>query len=368
MSKCFVLLLAVFESAAALRAYGHAYQAPGDFTDEQYKTIAHRFHIFTVEKRHAFQIYGNSSAAKGTPASYNSIAATVGTARKIKAINASTRVLMYWNSVIHYNMYECESEVQPSWLLSPNPYRAGTPTYNYSVPAFRKWWVSCAVNAVKNSNGAIDGLFIDAVPKVTTLEPGTNPVDVWGKMIEEIKVNIESAATGKDAIILNNGFYLQGNGAKLAGEDAWKHTLATYVESLSTVGKDPKKLALDVKHMHWLANETSQHPERIFMGHGSCNGNADSNSSAQFRYGLAKYLLVTPSVQYGYFLGNCGYNIDQGVLETHSEYDYYHPNTLTLLGEPTGMFTEAQWLLRREFTGGYVEVNLQNQTNTITMK
>lgn len=62
------------------------------------------------------------------------IKATVGTARKLKvvqthiyihisshafmvqAINSSIRVLMYWNSALHYNMYECESQVQPSWI------------------------------------------------------------------------------------------------------------------------------------------------------------------------------------------------------------------------------------------------------------
>lgn len=69
---------------------------------------------------------------------------------------------MYWNGPLHYNFYECESEVKPSWIY-PNPVKRGPPYYNYSVPAFRAWWVRCAVDAVKNSNGAIDGLFLDGV-------------------------------------------------------------------------------------------------------------------------------------------------------------------------------------------------------------
>ena len=82
--------------ATALLAYGHAYQSPGDFTETEYASIAARFPVFTVEKRHASRIYGNASA-HGTPAFYNSIAASVGTARKIKALNASARVLtMDW--------------------------------------------------------------------------------------------------------------------------------------------------------------------------------------------------------------------------------------------------------------------------------
>ena len=77
-----MLLAPLFSGVLSLRAYGHAYQAPGDFTDAQYASIAARFPVFTVEKRHAWGVYGNASA-RGTPAAYNSIAASVGTARKM---------------------------------------------------------------------------------------------------------------------------------------------------------------------------------------------------------------------------------------------------------------------------------------------
>ena len=36
--------------AAALRAYGHAYSRPDDFSDDQIAAIASRFEVFTVEK------------------------------------------------------------------------------------------------------------------------------------------------------------------------------------------------------------------------------------------------------------------------------------------------------------------------------
>lgn len=96
--------------ACALHAYGHAYgPRPYDFNDDQYAAIASKFEIFTVEKAHAAAVYGNASAKP--PFTTNSIAATVGTARKIKALNPSVKVLMYWNAALHYNMYECEREV-----------------------------------------------------------------------------------------------------------------------------------------------------------------------------------------------------------------------------------------------------------------
>ena len=101
----------------------------------------------------------------------------------------------------------------------------------------------------------------------------------------------------------------------------------------------------------WLAGATAAHPERAFWGHGS-NG-----SEATFVFGLAKYLLVAASQRDGYFLSNGGYQIDQGLLQPHWQYEYAGDSFT--LGEPLGNFTRApaaQWTLQREFSGGTVEV------------
>lgn len=109
--------LQMFDVCYSLNAYGHAFSRPSDFTPAEYAQIARFFPIFTVEKDHAQAVYGNATAS--APFNTNSYAATVGTAKKIKDLNESVRVLMYWNAALHYNFYECESEVQPQWLLSP---------------------------------------------------------------------------------------------------------------------------------------------------------------------------------------------------------------------------------------------------------
>ena len=75
--------------AGALSAYGHAYSRPGDFSESQIAQIARRFDVFTVEKGCAADVYGKGK----------SLAATLGTARRLKAANSSVRVLMYWNNV-----------------------------------------------------------------------------------------------------------------------------------------------------------------------------------------------------------------------------------------------------------------------------
>ena len=69
-----MLMLMLAPHAAALRAYGHAYSRPDDFTDAQIAEIASRFEVFTVEKSTAENKYGPKS----------SIAATVGTSKRIK--------------------------------------------------------------------------------------------------------------------------------------------------------------------------------------------------------------------------------------------------------------------------------------------
>jgi len=123
---------------------------------------------------------------------HSSIAATVGTAKKIHVLNASTAVLMYWNSALHYNFYECESQVQPSWTF-PNPGKPSAPPYyNYSVPAFRAWWVRCAVGAIANSSGELGGLFLDGNPKLEHAHAG---LELWGKMVDELRAALPKVSS-----------------------------------------------------------------------------------------------------------------------------------------------------------------------------
>jgi hypothetical protein len=94
-------------AAFAVRPYGHAFGVPpADFTEPEYAFIAANFPIFTVEKRHAMAVYGDPAAPPTSPFRYNSIAASIGTARKIKSLNPAAKVLMYWNSGLHWNFYE----------------------------------------------------------------------------------------------------------------------------------------------------------------------------------------------------------------------------------------------------------------------
>jgi hypothetical protein len=365
-------LLSVVGPVVGLNAYGHAYSRPHDFTPAQFDSIATDFSLFTVEKCHAADVYGNVSTGSKAPFTFNSYAASVGTATKLKALNSSIQVLMYWNSAIHFNFYECEAEVQPSWVLPPD--RLHRVLYDYSVPAFREWWVRCAVDSIQNSAGALDGLFIDAVPKVEAHLP------LWAGMIDEVR-----AALGPDAPILDNGFYGHGD-RHLAGVDAWNHTGFSYTESMSSVG-GPGDMTPEqaVSYLLWVANAAATYPERRLVGHGKVSsstldpplvghgrGVVTSQGASRpldptFAFGLAKYLLVTTSLARGWFLANTGsYSIDGGLLDQPM---WVYQGEGLGCGEPTAPFVRvggaASHVLQRAFERGSVTLDLGANTSSI---
>lgn len=347
----------------ALHAYGHAYSRPDDFTPAQLAEVASRFPIFTVEKCTAANVYGNASAK--APFKTNSIAATVGTAKKIKALNDSVKVLMYWNSELFFNFYECEAEVQPDWTF-PNPNAHASPAYyNYSVPAFRAWWVKCVVSAIKDSDGLLDGVFLDATPKLSHGAPGS--MAYWQGMVDQIKT-----ALGPNAIVLNNGFYLTASGVELSGEDAWSHTRVSYVESMTRIGTAALTPARSLAYLQWLANESVAHPDRLLVGHGSIEGEAASPKagfagSDLFTFSLARYLLITSSVENGYFLANNGsYSITGGLLNQPTS---VYSGTGVGCGEPTASFERVggagSYALQRRFQHGMVKLDIVAGTASI---
>lgn len=356
-------LLAPPPPAAALHPYGHAFSRPGDFTAEQITAIASRFEVFTVEKSTAADVYGRNG----------SIAATIGTAKRIKAENTSVKVLMYWNAALHYNTYECESEVQPSWTFKAKGH--AQPYYNYSVFAFRRWWVQCAVDAFWGNqpwseDGWIDGFFLDATPKVASGQnggPGPADLKLWESMVDELKGQL-----GPGAIVIDNGFFLAGkypHNKQLAGADAWVHTGTSYAESMSSIGDGTKDPEQDIAHLRWLANASAANPQLGLIGHGKIALGAAASLDAKegldpvFTFGLVKYMLVTASMERGWFLANTNYSIDGGLLrQPASAY-----SSGLGCGEPTAAFTRAGGgtLLSRSFEHGAVELDLKAGTAAV---
>ncbi len=343
----------LLRSGEAVHAYGHAFgEVPNDFTTEQYAFIAATFPIFTVEKRHAWAVYGDSSQPMSSPFRYNSIAATVGTARKIKALNPAARVLMYWNSALHFNFYECEIDVQPAWLFkAPN----GQVVYNYGNAGFRSWWVACLVGALRNSSGALDGIFLDALPKLTWPGQPANVFSLWGAMVQDVHAAVPGA------FIIYNGDYQSGSGAILAkSTDLLRYTDAVYAESLASIDFSSVKNAIAFLRYLAASSKAEVSTGKLTFGHGVLGASNDA-----FKFNFALYLLITPDPATGYFLANDGYSISQGVLVPHPEYSL-------AFGLPLGNFSEdssdvTRTILSRNFTNATITVDLKAQMANITM-
>ena len=191
------------------------------------------------------------------------------------------------------------------------------PFYNYSVFAFREWCKKCAMGAFWGSQGYIDGFFLDATPKVADGQnggPGPADMKLWGETVDELKRPL-----GPSAIVIDNGFFLAGkypHNKQLAGADAWIHTGASYAEPLASIGDGTKDPEQDILHLTWLANASAADAKLELFGHGNIAPNASTTGALDpvFEFSLAKYMLVTASMERGWFLSNSGYSIDGGLL------------------------------------------------------
>ena len=348
------LSLLLLSPCVSILPYGHAFNTPGDFSEAEYAFIAATYPVFTVEKRHASGVYGNPSAPAGSPRKFNSIAASVGTARKIKALNPAARVLLYWNAMLHYNMYECEEDVQPSWLKARGS--QPQPVYVYSEAAFRAWWVSCAVDALRNSSGALDGLFIDAAPKVERLsDNGTQALALLGEMLDDIRRQYPGA------FVLFNGDFLEPGGNVLAKSTVLlPHADAVYVESMANLATDrADNPARTIAYLNFVAASASAKVPagKQLFAHGHLD---PASAERSFTFGLAIFLLVAPDPSKGWFLANDGYSVSQGVLVPHPAYGL-------LLGAPRGPFLTNGTVLCRTFDNATVTVDLAALNATIVM-
>jgi hypothetical protein len=348
------LPLMLLSPCVSVLPYGHAFQTPGDFSEPEYAFIAATYPIFTVEKRHASGVYGNPSAPAGSPRRFNSIAASVGTALKIKALNPAARVFMYWNAMLHYNMYECEEEVQPSWLLK----RGAQPqlVYNYSAAGFRAWWVSCAVDALRNSSGALDGLFIDAAPKLARLsDNAVEAYALFGEMLAEVRRQRPAA------FVVFNGNFLEPSGRVLANStELLPHADAVYVESMANLATDrADDPARTIAFLNFVAASASAEARagKQFFAHGHLD---PANAERSFTFGLAIFLLVAPDPSTGWFLANDGYHVGQGALAAHPAYGLAY-------GAPLGPFSVNGDILSRVFVNAAVTVDLKGLNATIVM-
>lgn len=125
-------------------------------------------------------------------------------------------------------------------------------------------------------------------------------------------------------------------------------------------------IATGIKYLQWLSNASASFPQAgpnkpHFIGHGTLSGTGLLQSDTEFQFGLCKYLMVTSSVRYGWYLANNGYGIDQGLLEQPAS--VYDGNDGIGCGEPTAPFKKLNAnVLERTFEKGTVSLHYLTET------
>jgi hypothetical protein len=319
------------EYTERIQRYGHGFSEPHDFTPEEYEYIAKNYSIFTVEKRHAWADYGPKP---------NTEAATIGTAKKLKAINSDIKVLMYWNIVLNWNFYESQTEFNkhPEWKLRDWVFQIANvkpiPMYDLNNPEVQEWWVNAIVDPIER--GDLDGVFLDASPKV----PKDQYVSLF-KIIDTVRARI-----GEDKIVIYNGFRVDDTTLQ-GGQDFIDHTSGVFVEFFLHKPLDTKEEAALLFDNLIEAEKKGKmivprgNPKSVLPG-----------TKEPFHFSLASFLLF-----YGpnsYYLYNSGYNKTQGMLEGYPEFDM-------ATGKPLGSAVRKGWAYTRNFERFTVTVDLETK-------
>lgn len=318
-----------------IQRYGHAYSVPHDFTADQYTYIAQNYPIFTVEKRHAYVDYG------GNPSSE---AATIGTAAKIKAINSKTKVLLYWNSILNYQLYESQATLptdHPEWIAGIH---AGTrlEMYDLNNSDLQTWWINSAASIVNRGN--LDGVFLDAIPKV----PDSMQASLLS-MIDALRAKI-----GMDKVVIYNGFRVANPKNIYGGSNYLDHASGVFVEAFLSDPVDTKEDAAALLDMLIAAQKTGK--TIVVRGSPSTTW---GTTQTDMKFDVAAFLLF-----YGansYFEYNWGYGSDSGLLVDFPEY-------ALSIGQPLGDAVRSGWVYTREFEHASVRIDFEHVTASITSK
>ncbi|MFC2090516.1 putative glycoside hydrolase [Bacteroidota bacterium] len=312
-----------------IQRYGHGYSDPNDFTPEEYDYIAKNYSIFTVEKRHAWADYGPKP---------NTEAATIGTAKKLKAINPDIKVLMYWNIVLNWNYYESQTEFNkhPEWRARDWEFQHVNidpiPTYDLNNPEVQEWWINAIADPILR--GDLDGVFLDAAPKV--------PEDQYEslyKIIDTLRARI-----GEDKIVIYNGFRVHDTNLQ-GGQDLIDHTTGVYIEFFLAKPNDTKEEAA----LLFDNLIEAQKKGKMIVPCGKPGSVLPGTKQEAIYFNIACYLLF-----YGpdsYYLYNYGYGKTRGMLEDYPEYNLSP-------GKPLGSAVRNGWVYTREFENMTVTVDL----------
>jgi hypothetical protein len=133
----------------------------------------------------------------------------VNTALKVR--NPAVKVLFYLNAFINWSGYESFKTYRPEWTLRDTAgkivtHPSGTPRPDPSNADFREWWSEVVANA--NRTGALDGVFVDALPQAISPGLAKQVGDAKAKAVVQglrEMLALTKRKLGPDRLIVANG-------------------------------------------------------------------------------------------------------------------------------------------------------------------
>lgn len=333
--KCLTVLLIVMSSQSyaqvvgtgdwsSVRLYGHAYNQDG-FSQAEYSWIANHNFLFTIEKRHARNIYGNPTSEFASNLA----------AQQINTNNSVCKPLFYWNSSkIFDDIYATVQDAvtsNPSWVRPDD-------RWDYTNSNFRNWWVSIAEDQVNNAWH--EGVFVDAVPNVVGIQ-GATALSELENMMDQLP-----------GLVIYNGFYTPVNGGSLlAGLSTLNHADGVFVEKFMNSTCDTKekgKVLLDelllVPGEKYIIANSEHEP---------------AWNSTDHKFSLACYLIIANNRSFYRYVDQEGIDYSSNALT------YWHEDFGKNIGAPLGKATVNGYVYTRTFENASVTVDLENKTSSI---
>jgi Hypothetical glycosyl hydrolase family 15 len=306
-----------------VRLYGHAFEN-ADYTADQYGFIKTNYYIFTIEKRHAQNVYGPCSTE---------VAAGL-TANKIVAANPNCRVLYYWNSDVvydaHYSTIANIIKTYPTWYFA-DPTSPSGKTWNFPTSASRNWWANAA-NTELATYSSLRGVFVDAIP---------------GAVVNGHLSIIEAQMDRLDGLVIYNG-YRVANNTVYGGSNTLAHADGVFIEAFFTTPVDTTAEA--VKLMDLLLAIPG---DKYIICRG-CSGPFGTTHN----FTLAAYLIVANNRSFYAWMNS--YEADTSM--------YWHADFGRRLGAPKAKAVKNGYVYTRSFEYADVTVNVSTKTSSIVWK
>lgn len=304
-----------------MRLYGHAFKNE-DFTDEQYDFIINNFGIFTVEKRHARDIYGATNTEDAAEA----------TAARIHAGNPNAKVLLYWSTNTAYTQFYTTVDK----AISENPDWIDTSNSRYTYPDDCKdWWVEESSNIV-NTRG-LDGVFGDGAPGAQSRG-----------YIDAVTDNL-GALSALSTFNVYNGYRVSTPTKIFAGSTTLANSNGVFIEAFFREPCDTKEEA------EFLMDELLTVPsDKYIIARGASGVYGETHE-----FSLACYLIAANDYSYYSWGGEGNSYAGDGTMT------YWHSDFEQEIGEPLGAATKIGYAYSRVFEHCTVNVDFENGTSSI---